>query len=119
MNIHISKSPSKSWSILFFVVVLFVALVIDFPVADTPHLFLVKNVEAIVGAPATPGSVGGVHRRTRQRTRRRVAVGTRVYTLPGGCTPVIKGGVTYYQCGGVYYRPYYEGSKVVYVVENP
>ena len=27
-----------------------------------------------VGRPASPGSVGGVHRRTRRRTRRRTAV---------------------------------------------
>jgi hypothetical protein len=45
-----------------------------------------------------------------------VAVGTRVATLPSGCTTVVTDDVTYHQCGGVYYRPYYEGTNVVYVV---
>jgi hypothetical protein len=46
-------------------------------------------------------------------------VGTRVYTLPAGCTKVVRGAVSYHHCGGVYYRPYYEGNTVVYVVEEP
>jgi hypothetical protein len=94
-------------------------LVIDFPVIDSRNLSSVRNAEAVVGRPASPTSVAGVHRRTRRRTARRVAVGTRVYTLPAGCTTVIMRGVRYHSCGGVYYRPYYEGNTVVYVVENP
>ncbi len=45
-----------------------------------------------------------------------IAVGTRVATLPRSCTTVVTYGTTYHHCGGVYYRPYYEGTKVVYVV---
>ena len=119
MNIHISEKPSKSWLILVFMFVIFLVLIIDFPVEETPKFSLVTNAEAIVGRPASPGSVAGVHRRTRRRTRRRVAAGTRVYALPAGCTTVIKYNVKYHSCGGVYYRPYYEGTTVVYVVENP
>ena len=120
MNIHISKKLSKLRSILIYMFLLFFALLFDFPVADTPNLSLVRNAEAAVGRPASPNSVAGVHRRTRRRTtRRRVARGTRVYVLPTGCTTVITGGVKYHICGGVYYRPYYEGNTVVYVVENP
>ena len=120
MNIHISKKPSKPWPIIVFLFGLSFALVIDFPVPDTPNLSLVTNAEARVGRPASPNSVAGVHRRTRRRTtRRRVARGTRIYVLPTGCTTVITGGVKYHICGGVYYRPYYEGNTVVYVVENP
>jgi hypothetical protein len=49
-----------------------------------------------------------------------IAIGTRVATLPVGCTTIYRGGITYSQCGSVYYRPYYEGSTVVYVVvEKP
>jgi len=94
--------------------------VIDFPVIDIPKNILVKPAEARIGRPATPGSVAGVHRRTRRRVRRRhIALGTRVYALPTGCTTVIRGGVLYHHCSGVYYRPYYESNKVVYVVEEP
>ena len=45
-----------------------------------------------------------------------VAIGTRVATLPRGCTTVVTDDVTYHHCDGVYYRPSYEGTKVVYVV---
>ena len=45
-----------------------------------------------------------------------IAVGTRVATLPRGCTTVVTDDVTYHRCDGVYYRPYYESTKVVYVV---
>ena len=119
MNIYISKKLSKLRSILIYMFVLFFALLFDFPVADTPKISLVKNAEARVGRPASPNSVAGVHRRTRRRTARRVAAGTRVRTLPAGCTTVITRDVKYYSCGGVYYRPYYEGNTVVYVIENP
>ena len=133
MNTHNSKMPLKLRSILILSFMLVLLLVIDFPVADTPNMFLVKNAEAIVGAPATPGSVAGTRRRTRRRVTAAtaapvapaaavtsVAVGTRVYAKPAGCATVhTPRGVTYYQCGGVYYRPYFEGNSVVYVVENP
>lgn len=45
-----------------------------------------------------------------------IAIGTRIATLPRGCTTVYRYGVTYHHCGDVYYRPYYEGTQVVYVV---
>ncbi len=45
-----------------------------------------------------------------------IAVGTRVATLPRSCTTVVRYNVTYHHCGGVYYRPYYQGTTLVYVV---
>lgn len=76
-------------------------------------------VEARVGRPATPGSVAGVRRRTRRRTRRRVAVGMSLYSLPYGCTTrIMRGGINYYYCGGIYYQPMYQGTTVVYVVNE-
>ena len=73
---------------------------------------------ARLGRPATPGSVAGVRRRTRRRTVVVTAavIGSRHYALPSGCPKVIHGGVTYHSCGGCYYKPYYEGTQVVYVV---
>ena len=42
------------------------------------------------------------------------------YALPYGCPPWYWGGLSYYSCGGSYYRPIYEGSTVVYVtVDDP
>lgn len=76
-------------------------------------------VLARVGRPATPGSVAGVRRRTRRRTRRRVSVGMSMYSLPYGCANTIyRGGVQYYYCGGIYYRPAYQGTTVVYIVDE-
>jgi len=74
---------------------------------------------ARVGRPLTPVSVGGVRRRTRRRTRRRVAVGMSMAYLPYGCAHTIyRGGMNYYYCGGIYYRPVYQGTTVVYVVDS-
>ena len=76
-------------------------------------------VEARIGRPATPGSVAGVRRRTRRRTRRRVYRNMTLYSLPYGCnTTRVRGGVTYYYCGGIWYQPTYQGTTVVYVVNE-
>ena len=69
------------------------------------------------GRPASPNSVGGVRRRTRRRTRRRIVRNQRLYSLPYGCrTTRIRGGVSYYYCGGIWYQPAYQGTTVVYIV---
>jgi outer membrane usher protein FimD/PapC len=44
------------------------------------------------------------------------AVGTVIPTLPGGCATVSAGGAMIYNCSNVYYRPYYQGSQLVYQV---
>lgn len=76
-------------------------------------------VEARVGRPATPASVAGVRRRTRRRTRRRVYAGMTLASLPYGCgNQVMRAGAPYYYCGGIWYRPTYQGTTVVYIVEE-
>ncbi len=71
------------------------------------------------GRPASPTSVAGVHRRTRRRRRRRVHRNMRLTSLPYGCSVTrIRGGVTYYHCGGIWYRPVYQGTTVTYIVED-
>jgi hypothetical protein len=45
-----------------------------------------------------------------------VAVGSVVPTLPGECATVASGSAVLYQCSNVYYRPYYQGSTLVYQV---
>src|SRR5574337_104801 len=47
----------------------------------------------------------------------RPAIGTVVQALPGGCTSAPRGGVEYYDCGGVFYRVAFQGSNLVYVVQ--
>ena len=47
-------------------------------------------------------------------------IGSMVYTLPpSGCTTVIRNGISYSQCGSVWYEPRYSGNSVTYVVVNP
>lgn len=57
-----------------------------------------------------------VARRTARRTSRRVSHRQNYYnSLPGGC--VLRSG--YHYCGGVYYQPFVQGGRTVYVVVNP
>jgi hypothetical protein len=44
------------------------------------------------------------------------AVGTVVTALPGSCATVAAGGAMVYNCGGGYYRPFYQGTTLVYQV---
>lgn len=82
-------------------------------------------IEAVVGAPRTPVSVAGVARRTARRTTAVVATSTPSPTPAPATTPVAGGMVAslpsgceaageLFRCGNVYYRPYMQGSTVVY-----
>ena len=120
MDLSIPGKALKSRLGLTSLFLLLITFILDFPVVDLPMNLPVKNVEARVGRPGTPASVAGVHRRTRRRTRRRWAVGTRMYTLPVGYTTAVIAGTTYYVSEGEYFKPSYEGDQVVYVsVEDP
>ena len=44
------------------------------------------------------------------------AVGSLVGVLPGSCAAVNVGGTVLYNCGNVYYRPFYQGASLVYQV---
>ena len=120
MNVHYPGKVLKSRPGFISLLMILIMLFLDFPVVDFPGIVPVKNAEARIGRPATPGSVAGVHRRTRRRTRRRWAVGTRMYTLPVGYTTAVVAGTTYYVLEGEYFKPSYQGDEVVYVaVEDP
>lgn len=82
-----------------------------------------EDAGAVVGRPLTPMSYAGVARRSSRRVARRTAsrysaaAATTYTALPAGCGPITPDG--YYVCGGSYYRPYYQGTQVVYVIESP
>ena len=42
--------------------------------------------------------------------------GTTVSNLPSGCATKYTSSLTYYDCSNVYFREYFRGSKVVYMV---
>jgi hypothetical protein len=47
-------------------------------------------------------------------------MGTTVGSLPGGCAESTVNDIAYQDCGGVYYRPAFQGNNLVYVVvEKP
>ena len=93
-------------------------------------MVIASDASAIIGRPLTPMSYAGVARRTTRRAVRRTAYAGAAYggaayagaaygaatvaALPAGCGPY--GGD--YRCGGNVYRPAYQGTSVVYVV-NP
>jgi hypothetical protein len=45
-----------------------------------------------------------------------VAIGELVYALPAACVEVVVNGATYEQCGATWYRPSFEGGRIVYVI---
>lgn len=45
-----------------------------------------------------------------------IPVGSIVPVLPGGCSSVNTGSAVVYQCSNIYYRPFYQGSALVYQV---
>ena len=59
-----------------------------------------------IGAGIAIGAVAGMTA---------MAYGSAYYALPGGCSPYAYHSYTYYNCGGAYYQPQYEGDTVVYV----
>lgn len=46
-------------------------------------------------------------------------IGTTVYSLPPGATITTINGSTYYVSGSTYYKPFYSGSQVIYIVSRP
>lgn len=43
-------------------------------------------------------------------------IGATLAALPGGCSAVSIAGISYYQCGTAWVRPYMQGASVAYVV---
>lgn len=78
-----------------------------------PFAGVVGEAHAVLGRPATPGSVAGVARRTTRRVIRRSAI--YVNTLPAACARVTVNNVAVWRCGGTYYQPYGGRYVVVYI----
>jgi hypothetical protein len=74
-------------------------------------------ISAFAAKPGRRVSHSRVHRR-RRRIRRIVHRNMRLNSLPYGCSVTrLRGGVTYHYCSGIWYRPAYHGTTIVYVVE--
>jgi len=77
------------------------------PVAATAAVATTAVATTAVAAGATAAVVA------------RPAMGTVVPVLPAGCAAVNYGTVPYSNCGGVFYKPVYQGADLVYVVSPP
>ena len=43
----------------------------------------------------------------------------RLTSLPYGCNVTrVRAGATYYYCGGIWYQPVYEGTTIIYIVDE-
>jgi hypothetical protein len=69
-------------------------------------------------AEAWVAAARGAARRTSRRTTRRV-VRRHLTVLPAGYRTIVRGGVTYFYVGGVYYKPVIQSGQTVYVVVTP
>lgn len=101
---------SRNWARLFiFALATFFLTQFD-PAEMAQGRLAASEAHAVIGRPATPGSVAGVARRTTRRTIRR---GAYVASLPHACGRATMYGYAVYQCGGVYYQPSGSGYVVV------
>jgi hypothetical protein len=71
---------------------------------------------AAVGVATTAAVAAATRPETQTVVVTAPAVGSVVTGLPGGCAAVGAGGTTIYNCSNVYYRPYYQGTSLVYQV---
>lgn len=126
---------------LLFLIILFLTLSIDFQYESNMEIKIITEAEAYYGTGRRVAR--RTSRRTAARTTAVVSstnndpdvvvveqssqpaptttgtafpVGTTVSALPAGCTSISSQGKSYFNCGGVYYQPTYNGNSLVYVV---
>ena len=94
-------------------------------VAATPRSYVHTGTASVAAGPgraavAGPGGGAAYVGPRGAAVRGPYGGGAIVLTYPAGARALAVAGVTYYVASGVYYRPVYEGSTVVYQqVENP
>jgi hypothetical protein len=71
---------------------------------------------AAVGVATTAVAAAATRPATTTVVTNTVAVGSIVPSLPGECATIANGNTVVYQCSNVYYRPFYQGSQLVYQV---
>jgi outer membrane usher protein FimD/PapC len=71
---------------------------------------------AAVGAVTTAAVASAAHSSSNTTVVVQAPVGSVISALPGGCETVAAGGAVIYHCSSVYYRPYYQGTQLVYQV---
>lgn len=92
------------------------------------NVSIIETAEARGGRAASVNRAG-IGRRSvkrnhrynyRRHNRNYNRVGTRVVGIPSYCQAIVSRGIEYYRCDGIYYRPYYHGTQLVFIiVEGP
>ena len=102
---------------LFLTCAIATAMTVGTPILPTGSVSPISISEA----RADNGEARRAARRTARRTARRVSRRQERYysSLPGGCIQVVRGGVSYFQCGTVYYQPVVHQGSNVYVIVTP
>jgi len=54
-----------------------------------------------------------------QSAQAALPIGSTVPYLPPNCASSVIKGTNYFNCGGVYYKPGFEGNHIVYIVSHP
>jgi len=54
-----------------------------------------------------------------QRAAASLPIGSTVPYLPPNCTSSVISGTNYFNCGGIYYKPGFQGNHIVYIVSQP
>jgi hypothetical protein len=54
-----------------------------------------------------------------QRAAAALPIGSTVPYLPPNCSSTVISSTNYFNCGGVYYKPGFDGNHVVYIVSQP
>jgi outer membrane usher protein FimD/PapC len=71
---------------------------------------------AAVGAVTTAAVASAAHSSSNTTVVVQAPAVGAVIPAPGGCATIASGGAMIYQCSNVYYRPYYQGTQLVYQV---
>jgi hypothetical protein len=87
---------------------------------DDPHWGAFAAGAAVGVATTAAVAAATSHNTTTVIVAPPLAIGTTVGLLPGGCAAISGPGTVTYNCGNVYYRPFYQGTTLVYqVVQYP
>jgi hypothetical protein len=71
---------------------------------------------AAVGVATTAAVAAATSHRSTTVVVQAPPVGSTIGVLPGGCTTVTAPSAVIYSCNNVYYRPFYQGTSLVYQV---
>ena len=112
----IASQPARKLTFLLFVIALSTGGLFYTNAADAR---VYKQYDSTAMEP-TVGQENNIIYSIPQDVQAGLFPGTTVSKLPSGCATKYTSSLTYYDCSNVYFRKYFKGSKLVYmVIEKP